>query len=104
MNFVPQQKTELNPLIKMNCSVSENSNKNLFTIHNGKEKGKEKIEENKINQVKSENKLKIIKLNLKPNENKFQNNKFMFTGRPSSHIVSTHNLKSQHVVKYTSTQ
>ena len=70
MNFVPQQKTDLNPLIKMNCLISENTDKNFVNIDNGKEKGKEKIEENKINQVKSENKLKTIKLNLKPNENK----------------------------------
>ena len=70
MNFVPQQKTELNPLIKMNCLISENTVKNHVNIHSRKEKGKEKIEENRINQVKSENKLKTIKLNLKPNENK----------------------------------
>ena len=47
MNFVPQQKIELKPLIKMNCLNSENTNKNLVNVHNGKEKGKEKIEENK---------------------------------------------------------
>ena len=62
INFVPQQKTEINPLIKMNCSVLENSNKNLFTVHSEKEKGKEKLEENKTNQMRSEEKLKIIKL------------------------------------------
>ena len=28
----------------------------------------------------------------------------MSTGRPSSNTVSTHNQKSQHVIKYTSTQ
>ena len=104
MNFVPQQKTELNPLIKMNCLISKNTVKNPVNIHNGKEKGKEKIEENKISSVKSKNKLKTIKLNLKLIKNKSQQNKFMSTGRPNSHIVSTHNLKSQHVVKYTSTQ
>ena len=49
MNFVPQQKIDLNPLIKMNCLTSENTNKNPVNIHNRKEKGKEKIEENKIN-------------------------------------------------------
>ena len=87
----------------MNCLNSENTNKNLVNVHNGKEKGKEKIEENKINHEKSDKKLKIIKVNLKSNENKFQNNKLMYTGRPNSHSVSTHNQKSQHVVKYTST-
>ena len=104
MNFVPQQKTELNPLIKMNCLISKNTDKKFVNVHNEKEKGKEKIEENKINSVKSENKLKTIKLNLKLNENKVQKNKIMFTGRPSSNTVSTHNQKSQHVMKYTSTQ
>ena len=48
----------------MNYSISKNTNKNLFTIHSEKEKGK-KLEENKINQMRSEKKLKIIKLNLK---------------------------------------
>ena len=38
INFVPQQKTETNPLIKMNCSIPENSNKNFLTVHNEKEK------------------------------------------------------------------
>ena len=104
MNFVPQQKTELKPLIKMNCLNSENTNKNLVNVHNGKEKGKEKIEENKINHEKSDKKLKTIKLNLKPNENKFQKNKFMSIGRPSSHSVSTHNQQSQHIMQNTSTQ
>ena len=80
MNFVPQQKTELKPLIKMNCLISKNSDKNFVNIHTGKEKGKEKIEENKINQEKSEKKLKTIKLHLKPNDNKSQKNKFMSTG------------------------
>ena len=54
----------------MNCSIPENTNKNLFTVHNEKEKGKEKLEENKIIQMRSEKKLKIIKLNLKPIQNK----------------------------------
>ena len=80
MNFVPQQKIELKPLIKMNCLIYENTDKNLVNVHNGKEKGKEKIEENKINQVKYEKKIKTIKLNLKPNENKSQKNKFMSIG------------------------
>ena len=48
INFVPQQKSKMNPLIKMNCSILENTNKNLFTIHNEKEKGKEKLEKNKV--------------------------------------------------------
>ena len=48
INFVPQQKTKINPLIKMNCIISRNNDKNLFTIDNGKEKGKEKIEANQI--------------------------------------------------------
>ena len=87
----------------MNCIISGNNDKNLFTVDNEKEKGKEKIGENKINQEKSEKKLKIIKLNLKPNENKSQKNKFMSTGRPSNNSVSTHNQKSQHAMQYTST-
>ena len=98
MNFVPQQKTELNSLIKMNCIILENIDINLVTVHNGKEKGKEKIEENKIIHVNSEKKLKIIKLNLKPIKNKSQKNKFMSTGRPSGHSVSTRTQESQHVV------
>ena len=48
----------------MNCSIPENSNKNLFTIHSEKEKGKENLGENKTNQKRSEKKLKTIKLNL----------------------------------------
>ena len=97
MNFVPQQKIELKSLIKINYLNSENTNKNLVNVHNGKEKGKEKIGENKINQEKSEKKLKTIKINLKPNENKVQNNKIMSTGRLSSNTVSTHNQISQHI-------
>ena len=58
MNFVLQQKIELKSLIKMNCLISENTDKNFVNVHNGKEKGKEKIEENKINQEKSEKKFK----------------------------------------------
>ena len=46
MNFFPQQKIKINPLIKMNCTISENNDKKLFIVDNGKEKGKEKIEEN----------------------------------------------------------
>ena len=34
----------------MNCTISENNDKNFFTVDNGKEKGKEKIE--KIKQFK----------------------------------------------------
>ena len=103
INFVPQQNAEISPLIKMNCIISEKPNKNLVNVHNGKEKGKEKIEENKINQEKSKKKLKTIKLNLKPNENKVQTNKIMSTGRLSSNTVLTYNQKSQHVKQYTST-
>ena len=65
INFVPQQKTETSPLIKMNCIIPENSNKNSLTVYNEKEKEKEKIEENQTIRVNSEKKLKIIKLNLK---------------------------------------
>ena len=53
INFISQQKSKTNPLIKMNCSIHENSNKNLFTVHNEKEKGKEKLEENKTIQMRS---------------------------------------------------
>ena len=55
----------------MNYLIFENSDKIFVNVHNGKEKGKDKIEENKINSVKSEKKLKTIKLNLKPNKNEF---------------------------------
>ena len=70
INFVPQQKTEISPLIRMNCSIPENSNKNFLTVHNEKEKEKEKLEENNANQMRSEKKLKIIKLNLNQSQNK----------------------------------
>ena len=52
--FFPQQKSEINPLIKINYSISKNIDKNLFTVHSEKEKGKEKLEENKTNQMRSE--------------------------------------------------
>ena len=73
----------------MNCSISENIYKKFFAVHSEKEKGKEKLEENKINQMRSEKKLKIIKLNLKKIQNKSQENKIMSTGRLSSDCVST---------------
>ncbi len=40
MNFVPQQKTELKPLIKMNCLIFKNFDKKFVNIHTRKEKGK----------------------------------------------------------------
>ena len=40
INFVPQKKIETSPLIKMNCIILENSNKNFLTVHNEKEKEK----------------------------------------------------------------
>ena len=104
INFVPQQKSEINPLIKINCSIPENSNKNLFTAHSEKEKGKEKLEENKTNQMRSEKKLKIIKLNLKLIQNKSQENKNMFKGRPSITSVSTHNKINTQKIENVSTQ
>ena len=70
INFVPQQKSDINPLIKMNCSIPKNSNKNLFTVHSEKEKRKEKLEENKSNQMRSEKKIKTIKVNLNQSQNK----------------------------------
>ena len=54
--------------------------------------------------MKSDKKLKTVKLNLKLNENKSQKNKFMSTGRPSGHNVSTRTQKSQHLMQNTSTQ
>ena len=45
--------------------------------------------------MKSEKRLKIIKLNLKLIQNKSQENKIMSTGRPSSNCVSTQNKKNQ---------
>ena len=53
----------------MNYLIPKNIDKNLVTDHSEK-KGKEKIEENKIIQENSEKKLKIIKLNMKPIQNK----------------------------------
>ena len=41
--------------------------------------------------MRYEKKLKIIKLNLKPIQNKSQENKMMSKGRPSITSVSTHN-------------
>ena len=98
MNFVPQQKIEINPLIKMNCTISRNNDKNLFTIDSGKEKGKEKIEENQTIQVKFEMKLKALKINLKSAKKNSQKNKNMSIGRLSNLSVSTHVEKSQHNV------
>ena len=40
INFVPQQKAEISPLIKMNYIILEKSNKNLIIKINKKEKGK----------------------------------------------------------------
>ena len=77
----------------MNCLILKNTDKNLVTVHFEKEKGKEKMEENKTFQVKSKKKLKIIKLNLKLGQIKSQENKIMSTGQPSSDYVSTHNKK-----------
>ena len=54
--------------------------------------------------MNSEKKLKTIKLNLKLIENKSQKNKFMSTGRPSGHSVSTRTQKSQHLMQNMSTQ
>ena len=54
--------------------------------------------------MKSKKKVKTIKLNLKPIENKSQKNKVMSTGRPSGHSVSTRTQESQHVMQKTSTQ
>ena len=38
MNFVPQQKTEINLLIKINCLLPENIDKNLVTVHSEKKR------------------------------------------------------------------
>ena len=88
----------------MNCSIPENIDKNFFTVHIEKEKGKENLVENKTIQVKSRKRLKIIKLNLKPIQNKSQENKIMSTGRPSSDCVSTQNKKNQKMTVQESTQ
>ena len=87
----------------MNCIIPKNSNKNLFIVHSEK-KGKEKLEENKTIQMRSEKKLKIIKLNLKLIQNKTQENKNMSTGRLSNQNVSTHNKKNRHITQQTSRQ
>ena len=55
--------------------------------------------ENKTIQVKSKNRLKIIKLNLK-----LIQNKKMSTGRPSNDCVSTHNKMNQKMTVQESTQ
>ena len=83
----------------MNCTIFRNNDKNLFTIDSGKEKGKEKIEENQTIQVKSEKKLKTLKINLKSVKNNSQKNKNMSTGRLSNISVSTHAEKSQHIMQ-----
>ena len=88
----------------MNYSIPKNSNKNLFTVHSEKEKGKENLEEIKTNQMRSEKKLKIIKLNLKLIQNKSQKNKIMSKGRPSITCVSTHNKMNRHITEQVSTQ
>ena len=54
--------------------------------------------------MKSEKKLKTIKLNLKPIQNKSQKNKNMSISRPSNQSVSIHIEKSQHKIQQTSTQ
>ena len=53
INFVPQQKVDISPLIKMNCIIPKKPNKNLIIKINEKEKGKENLGENKINQIRS---------------------------------------------------
>ena len=103
INFVPQQKSKTSSLIKMNCIILENSNKNFLTVHNEKEKRKEKLEENKTNQMRTEKKLKIIKLNLKLIQNKSQENKIISKGRPSITSVSTQNKMNQHITEHAST-
>ena len=47
INFVPQQKVEISPLIQMNCIILEKPNKNLIIKINEKEKEKEYLGENK---------------------------------------------------------
>ena len=48
MNFIPQQKTKINPLIKINYLIPKKMDKNLVTVHSEREKEKEKMEENQI--------------------------------------------------------
>ena len=54
--------------------------------------------------MRSEKKLKIIKLNLKQSQNKSQRNKFMFKDRPNNTSVSTQNKISKHITDHASTQ
>ena len=96
MKIVLQQKAKISPLIKMNCIILENSNKNFLIIHNEKEKGKGKLEESNATQMRSEKKLKIIKLNLKQSKDKSQGNKFMFKGQTNIISVSTQKKISRH--------
>ena len=96
INFVPQQKVDISPLIKINYIIPKNSNKNLIIKINEKDKGKENLRENKINKIRSEKKLKIIKLNLNQSQNKSQGNKFMTIGRRTVKNESTQYDRTYH--------
>ena len=74
-----------------------------MTIHNEKEKGKEKLDENNANQMRFEKKLKIIKLNLNQTQNKSQRNKFMSKIRPNITNVSIQNKTSRQITNHAST-
>ena len=75
MTFVSQQSaTKINFLIKMNYSIVEKP-KLIPTIEaNLKEKGKEKVGENKKDHIIFNKNSKIIKLGMNQNQNKSMNN------------------------------
>ena len=101
---MPQQKADISPLIKMNCIISEKSNKNPTIKTNEKEKGKEKLGENKINKIRSKKKLKIIKLNLNQSQNKSQGNKFMKIDRLNITNASIQKKTGRYTSNHASTQ
>ena len=54
ISFVPQQTAKTNPLIKMNCLITKNPTQIPKVKASQKEKGKEKVRENKPSQIISE--------------------------------------------------
>ena len=68
MTFVSQQSTtKTNPLIKMNCSIAEKPKLIPAIEANLKEKGKEKLGENKKDHIIFNKNSKTIKLGLNQN-------------------------------------
>ena len=75
VTFVSQQSTtKTNPLIKMNYSITEKPILIPTIEVNLKEKGKEKVGENKKDHIIFNKNSKIIKLGMNQNQNKSMNN------------------------------